>query len=148
VLVEEVMQTDPVTCPFDASVQTAAVRMLERDVGSVIVRRDGNPYGIVTETDALHAGAATKRPFADIPIRRVVSHPLVTVTGETTVRTAIRRMNDEGIKKLPVVEGVELRGIVTSTDVAAHYNDFVAEAHALDERRNRWEATKQDLGEF
>jgi len=147
-LVEELMETDVVTSDFEGSLQTAAVRMLEHGVGSVIVVRDGNPYGIVTETDALHAGAATKRPFVDIRLARVASHPLVTTTGDTTVRTAVDRMREHDIKKLPVVEDLELRGIVTRTDIAVHYNEFVAEAHQLDDRRERWEARRQDIDEF
>jgi CBS domain-containing protein len=148
VLVDSLMQTEVVTCALDASLQTAAVRMLDRGVGSVIVLRDGDPYGIVTETDALHAGAATERPFVEIPIERAVSHPLVTVTGDATVRTAVSRMQEHGVKKLAVVDGLDLRGIVTRTDVVTHYEDFVAEAHALDDRQVRWEARKQDVDEF
>ncbi|MFB6102430.1 MAG: CBS domain-containing protein [Haloplanus sp.] len=147
-LVEDLMVTELVTCERDASLQTAAERMLERGVGSVIVLRGGNPYGIVTETDALQAGATTKRPFVDVSVERAVSHPLVTTTGDTTIRTAVNRMKEHDIKKLPVVDGTTLRGLVTRTDIVSHYDDFIAEAHALDQRREQWEARKQDIDEF
>ncbi|MFB6195137.1 MAG: CBS domain-containing protein [Haloplanus sp.] len=139
-LVRDVMVTDVVTCGPDTSLRTAGRRMLDADVGSVVVVDDGVPVGIVTETDALRAGVLTDRPFDGVAIREVASGPLVTVAPETTVRKAVDRMKDEGVKRLPVVDDGDLVGIVTRTDVAAHYGAFVREAHALDARREDWES--------
>lgn len=147
-LVEELMTTDPVTCGPDATLRTAGERMLDRGVGSVVVVRDAVPVGILTETDAVRAGVGTDRPFDDIAVREVASHPVVTTTADVTARKAVRRMKDEGIKKLPVVEGDELLGIVTRGDVASHYHEIVREAQALDERRDDWERRRTDPDEF
>jgi CBS domain-containing protein len=147
-LVEDVMTTDIATCDATASVQAAAEVMLDRGVGSVVVVRDGAPFGILTETDALHAGVATNRPFEEIPVEAACSRPLVTITGEKTIRAAVSRMADNGIKKLVVVEDLECRGIVTRSDVAANYSEFVREAHELEATRARWEARKADIDEF
>lgn len=147
-LVEDLMSTDIVTCSYDASVQAAVVQLLEESVGSVIVTRDGEPMGIVTETDSLVAGASLKRPFDEIPVQKVVSRPLVTTTGDTTVRKAVNRMNANDIKKLPVVEELELRGIITVTDIAASYSDVLQEARESAAQRERWEARKTDIDEF
>jgi CBS domain-containing protein len=145
VLVEDVMTEEVVTCSFGASLQTAAERMLSAGVGSVVVRRAGDPVGIVTETDALHAGAATGEPFTEIPVSEVLSHPLVTIGGDATVRRAVERMKDEDVKKLPVVEDLDLRGIVTRTDVLFHFGESIREAHALDARRDRWQSRDWEL---
>lgn len=147
-LVEDVMSTDTVTCEYDSSVRTAVVQLLEQNVGSTIVVRDGEPMGIVTETDALLAGVSSRRPFHEIPIADAVSHPLITTTGDTTIRKAIERMTAEGIKKLPVVDGLELEGILTITDVATHYTDIKEEARMVAAQRERWEARKADIDEF
>jgi CBS domain-containing protein len=147
-LVEDIMTTDLVTCAHDAALQTAVVRLVENRVGSVILLRDGDPTGIVTETDALRAGAVTERPFVEIAARDAASSPLVTTPADASVRKAVGRMRDHGIKKLPVVDGVELTGIVTHSDVAVHYNDFVREIHDMDRQRERWEARKADVDEF
>lgn len=147
-LVEDLMTTELVTCDFEASLMTAATRMLENRVGSVIVRRDGDPFGIITETDALSAGVSADLPFGEIPVESVVSHPLVTTSPDTTLRMAVDRMTEHEIKKLAVVDGLTLEGIVTRTDIVAHYGDFINEAHALDDRQERWEARKQDIDEF
>ena len=147
-LVEELMTTDIVTCEYGESLQAAVVRLLKEQVGSVIVVRGGEPMGIVTETDSLLAGASSKRPFHEIPIAKVVSHPLITITREKTIRTAVGRMKEENIKKLPVVDGLELEGIITLTDIATNHSEIMQEARTLAEQRDRWEARKADIDEF
>ncbi|MFB6133153.1 MAG: CBS domain-containing protein [Halanaeroarchaeum sp.] len=147
-LVEDLMTTDIVTCDYEASLQTAVVRMLEADVGSVIVEREGDPVGIVTETDSLMAAAASERPLPEIPVAKVLSHPLITIQPGVSVTTAVDRMKEEGVKKLPVADGIELEGIVTLSDVAANCSEIVREARHETEMRNRWEARKADIDEF
>lgn len=61
-LVQELMTTDVVTCDADATLRQAVGLLLEHGVGSVILTSDeGNPTGIITETDALRAGYETDR---------------------------------------------------------------------------------------
>lgn len=139
-LVEDLMSTDVVTCQYDASLQTAVVTLLEANVGSVIVIGDGKPTGIVTETDSLYAGASRQQPFHEIAIESVASQPLITTTSDETIRKAIQRMKANEIKKLPVVEDLEVKGIITLTDVAMHHSDILQEARELCEQRERWEA--------
>lgn len=147
-LVEDLMTTDVVTCEYEADLQTAVVRLLEKRVGSVIVMLDGDPTGIVTETDALRAGAAANRPFSEIPVDKVYSSPLVTVPEGVTIRKAVNRMKENQIKKLPVVDGIELKGIVTTSDVALHHDDALKEAHEIEERREKWKAINDILDEL
>ncbi len=134
------MTRELVTCDAGASLRPAVERMLDADVGSVIVTRHSDPLAICTETDVLRATAATGRPLEDLPLRRVASHPLVTTTPGATVRRAVRTMTDNGIKKLPVVDGTDLVGIVTQSDIVAHYGDFVREAQRLDAEADAWNA--------
>ena len=137
-LVEEAMTTDLVTCPVEASVRDGVERMLRNHVGSVIVREADTPTGIVTETDCLHAGFVTEAPFEEIPIRTVMNRPLHTIQPERTLRRATGRMHDEGIKKLVVVDGMDLVGIITTQDVIAAYHDLKAEIHDLVKSDRRW----------
>lgn len=138
-LVRDVMIEDVVSIPVDASLKAAVKRMLDAGTGSVIVTEDGTPAGIVTETDAMIAGSVTDLPFAEIAVRRVASAPLKTVGPEATLRTAVERMRENDVKKLPVVAGLELVGIVTMTDVVDNYAAIVREAHEQDRQREGWE---------
>jgi CBS domain-containing protein len=110
----------------------AAGQMLHNGVGSVIVMNDGTPAGIITEMDALRVGYGTNRPFENVPVRKVMSRPLVTIEPNKTVQTAIGRMETEGIKKLPVVSGFDLVGIVTMSDIVRNHGELLTEARNLE----------------
>jgi CBS domain-containing protein len=137
-LVEEAMTTDLVTCPVGESIRGGVERMLRNHVGSVIVREENTPAGIATETDCLHAGFVADAPFGEIPIRTAMSSPLTTIQPERTLRRATERMHDEGVKKLVVVDGMDLVGIVTTQDVIEAYHDLKAEIHDLVRADQAW----------
>lgn len=131
------MSTDLVTCEFDASLRTVAGRMVDRRVGSVLVYRDGDAAGIVTETDLIGAEYRTRRPLSEIRASTAMSQPLVTVEGDRTLRRATERMAAEGVKKLPVADDLTVVGIVTLTDVTYHFSDIKREIHELEQRSFR-----------
>ena len=130
--VKELMSRELVTVPVGATMKGAAGQMLHNGVGSVIVMNDGTPAGIVTEMDALRVGYATNRPFEKVPVQKVMSRPLVTIEPIKTVRTAIGRMHKEGVKKLPVVSGFDLVGIVTMSDIILNHGELLNEARSLE----------------
>jgi len=126
-LVSEGMSTELVTCPVGAPLQDGVGKMVERRVGSVVITDEGAPVGIVTETDALYAGYVTERPFTEIPIEKVASDSLVTIAPEKSLRRATQRMDEEGVKKLVVVEDLDVVGILTTQDIVDNYHEIKAE---------------------
>jgi len=130
--VKELMSRELVTVPVGATMKGAAGQMLHNDVGSVIVMNDETPAGIVTEMDALRVGYAANRPFDQVPVRKVMSRPLVTIEPTKTVQTAIGRMRKEDVKKLPVVSGFDPVGIVTMTDIILNHGELLNEARSLE----------------
>ncbi|WP_338738178.1 CBS domain-containing protein [Haloplanus salilacus] len=145
-LVEELMQTDIVTSDIEGTVRAAVEQMLRNHVGSVVVVDDGNPTGIVTETDILKIGYGTERCFGDIPLERAMSRPLVTIAPDKSIRAAMRTMRTENVKKLPVQDGIDLVGILTMVDVTRAYNDIVKEIHAMEQPVGFSEAELRGLG--
>jgi len=139
-LVKELMSTDVVTVDVDATVDEAVERVLVNDVGSVVVIEDGNPTGIVTESDALEAALRSGRPLAEIPVAKLHHNPVVTTSPDRTVQGVARRMADQGIKKVPVMDDLDLVGIVTLSDVVWHLSDLRAEAAETDAVHERWES--------
>jgi len=130
--VKELMSREIVTVPVGATMKGVAGQMLHNDVGSVIVMNDGTPAGIVTEMDALRVGYATNRPFEKVPVRKVMSRPLVTIEPTKTIQTLIGRMRTEDVKKLPVVSGFDLEGIITMTDIILNHGELLNEARNLE----------------
>jgi len=112
--VKEIMKKNVITIDESMSVQEAAQMMTDANVGCVIVTRKNNPVGIITERDFTRIAAEGKPLFSELS--RVMSCPLITVSPEETVWDAAEIMRVKGIHKLPVQEGDEIVGIVTTTD--------------------------------
>jgi CBS-domain-containing membrane protein len=85
----------------------------------------------------------TEQPFSEIPAEDVMSHPLLTVEPDTTLRKAIARMEAEAVKKLAVLDGLDLVGVVSLTDLAYHYGDLVEEIQAIEQAHGDWIADNE-----
>ncbi|WP_232702904.1 CBS domain-containing protein [Halobacterium wangiae] len=136
--VADAMTNEVVTVAAEASLHAAAGRMLTEGVGSVVVTREGNPAGILTEADFVAAGHEHDRPFGEIPVYAAASSPLVTIGPTATLRAAAAKMSEERIKRLPVAEGIDLVGIVTATDLLAAQGDLDAESRRYLREREEW----------
>jgi CBS domain-containing protein len=145
-LVEEVMSREVVSRDRSVSLREIAGAMIEERVGSVIVDDEGAPTGIVTETDLVRAVYVSERPFREISAEDVMSSPLLTVEPDTTLRKAIARMEAEAVKKLAVLDGMDLLGVVSLTDLAYHYGDLVEEIQAIEQAHGDWVADTDRFG--
>lgn len=133
------MSKDVVTCSEDATLREAVGELREHGVGSVIVlSAEGNPTGIVTESDALQAGYETDRPFSEIRISDLSHRAVVTASPNETVQHVARRMADEGVKKVPVLDDLDLVGMITLTDVVWHLSDLRSEAAEFATVDQKW----------
>lgn len=130
--VSELMTPSVIAISDAETIRAASKRMIRYGVGSIIVVAEGNPVGIVTQTDVMEAGAATDEPFSKLPVQKVMTSPVVTVRPTATVREAVELMEEHGVKHLPVADG-ELRGMVTTSDVVMHHEELVTEFEALRE---------------
>ncbi|WP_313694513.1 CBS domain-containing protein [Halorarum halobium] len=138
-LVREVMSPEPVTVAADATLREAVERMLRERVGSVLLTRDGDPAGILTETDALRGAYRAERSLAAVPAAAAATEGLVTVPPTATTRRAVELMRDDGVKKLVVTEGLDAVGVVTTTDLAHNQPALLREAHEIESGRGDWE---------
>ncbi len=114
--VKDIMTKNVITIDGAESIQEAAQMMTDANVGCVIVTKKDNPVGIITERDFVTKIAAEGRPlFTDVS--EIMSLPLTTVNPDDTVWDAAEIMRVKGIHKLPVQEGTQIVGIVTTTDL-------------------------------
>ncbi len=133
------MSTEVVTVPLDATVADAVDRLLDNGIGSVIVvDADGNPAGIVTESDVLRVARETGQPLGDIGVEAVGHGAVVTTTPSKSVATVARLMADEGVKKIPVIDGIDLVGMVTLTDIVWHLSTLRQELADAEALRDEW----------
>ena len=116
--VEDVMVKEVITIDENSTVKEAAEVMNKFEIGCLIAVRKGKAMGIVTERDLLKRVIAEAKDAAKTKVKDVMSSPLVVVEPGTDLEEAVRLMFQMKIKKLPVVEGKRLVGLVSLTDIA------------------------------
>jgi len=142
--VQELMTTDVVTVSADGTLRGAVHELLSEQVGSVIVVDDeGHPAGIITETDVLHAGYQSGDRLADIAVADLSHRPVITTKPTATVQTVARKMADEEVKKVPVMDDLDLVGIITLTDIVWHLSEIRKEATALEDAHSQWSPNEE-----
>jgi CBS domain-containing protein len=109
--------TDVLKIDASATVFDALTKVVEKNVGSILVTEDDKVVGIMTERDYLRKVAIHGRTSHDTQVREIMSSPLVYVTPETTIEESMAIMTDRRIRHLPVVENDEVVGIVSIGDV-------------------------------
>ena len=105
---------------IDASVTVfdAIKRMVEANVGSLLVTENGKLSGIVTERDYLRRVTLEGRKETETPVREIMTSPLVYVTPETSIEECMAVMTERRIRHLPVMgENRETLGVVSIGDV-------------------------------
>lgn len=137
-LVRVLMTDSVITVSRDTTVRSAVKTMLEAGAGSVIVADQTAPVGIFTGTDALIVAYECDCPFSEITVEEGMTADIVTGEPDMTVREAARRLNEAGIEKLPIVQDMELVGIVTLNDIVREHTNLLKEAYGLDVRRRKW----------
>jgi CBS domain-containing protein len=102
----------------NASVLDAVRRMVDFNVGSLLVTDDGRDIGIVTERDYLRRVTLEGRDERVTQVREIISSPLIVVTPQTTVEECMALMTDRRIRHVPVVGGDgEVVGLVSIGDL-------------------------------
>jgi CBS domain-containing protein len=118
----EVMTKAVVTAPRDATLGAIAELMRDRNVGSVVICDEGRPHALITDRDvALSVADGAGR---DEQAEGRTGRPLVTGEAEMDVEEAAALMVQHGIRRLPVLSGGELAGIVTLDDLAVRAGDL------------------------
>jgi CBS domain-containing protein len=117
--VREVMTSHPVTLSSDASLIEAAKRMRDNDIGDVlIVEADGRLRGIVTDRDMVVRGLADERDARSTTIGDVCSPDLVAVGADEDADRAVQLMRERAVRRIPVVDGGQLVGVISLGDMA------------------------------
>jgi CBS domain-containing protein len=99
------------------TIQTTAQTMSAHDVGAVLVQAGSRLVGLVTDRDlAVRGLAAGLGP--DTPVRDVTSDQLVTVGVDDPVDAAVQVMRDAAVRRVPVLDGDVVAGIVSIGDLA------------------------------
>ena len=113
---KDVMIKNVKTISPSATMAEAAKAMKKNRIGSLVVVKGNRPVGIITERDLAYKIIAEEQSL-DMKVREVMTKDLKTVQPEKSIKDAARLMAAHVIRRLPVVEGGKLVGIITIEDI-------------------------------
>lgn len=117
--VSDLMSSNVVSLAPEDTV-THAARMLERhNLGALpVCGADGKLRGIVTDRDIVLRCIASENPPEEMRVREVMTRNIVSVAPGDDVRAATRLMASEQVRRLPVVDGQKIVGMLSLADMA------------------------------
>jgi len=121
--VRELMTTEPTTVEPKATLGEVATLMKQQDCGSIPVIEGGRLIGIVTDRDIVVRGVAAGKDPKTQRVSEVMSSNPVTIGPDDDVADAEKKMADRQIRRLPVVEGGKLVGIIVTAQIARAGNE-------------------------
>ena len=121
--IRDLMTSNPTTCEPSTTVVDVARVMRDEDVGPVPIVEGGRLAGIVTDRDIVLRVVAEGRDPSSTTAGEIVSGDLVTVQPDTNLDEALQLMAERQVRRLPVVEGGQLVGIVAQADIARAADD-------------------------
>jgi CBS domain-containing protein len=101
----------------DATVFDAIRLMAEKNIGALPVITGGRLVGIFTERDYTRKVALMGKTSKETRVREVIAREILTVTPDDSVEDCMRLMTENRVRHLPVVEGVNVVGIISIGDL-------------------------------
>ena len=116
----EIMTPSAEWCPEDATAADIAQRLAQQDIGAVpVCGPDGKLCGVVTDRDlAIRVVAEAKDPL-QVTARDIIDRgEVVTIGADDSIEETIRTMKEHAVRRLPVIDGHDLVGMVSQADIA------------------------------
>lgn len=111
------MTDDVECCTLLDNMYEVAVKMKELNVGAIPIVDEEKLVGMITDRDIVVRGVAEKNP-GSTKVEKIMSDKLITAYADMTTKEALQLMAQHQIRRLPVVEGEELIGMVSLGDFA------------------------------
>ena len=116
--VRDVMTPYPAAVSADTTLADTARLMRDKDIGDVLVTRGDRLVGIVTDRDVTVGATAEGLDPTQTPVEVCLSSDLVVVGASDDVDDALRALRDHAIRRVPVVDGDIVVGIVSIGDLS------------------------------
>lgn len=117
ILIREAMTKNVTTVSGEMPVNEAAKIMEKNNIGSVIVVEGKSPVGIVTERDITYRVVALDKKPGTVNLSKIMSKSIKAIGPDATLTEASKIMAKYNIRRLPVIEGKDLIGIITNKDI-------------------------------
>lgn len=142
--VSDILSSSIVTVDIESSLADAVEKMLGDDVGSAVVTNDSGPRAMLTEYDVLEATYRTDDPLSTIPVRAAATAPLISIGPSASARRAAEKMDEHGVHRLVVVDGLDVVGVVSTTDLIRNYTGIREDARRHADAEYEW-LTREEM---
>ena len=136
--VMDAMSVNPVVANEEMPLQECVKLMLKKKVGSIIITKGPRMVGIITEKDIVQKVVAKGKDAGKLKVKDVMTKGVKTIKPNVDIYKAILKMRKKKLKKLPVVVGKELIGMLTINDIIRiqpNLMDYLVEKFHVKEMR-------------
>ena len=114
------------------TVKSAAQQMRQHGIGALVVKSDEDIKGIISDRDIVYAVSRRGEAAISLAVSHVMSHAVVTVSPDDSLKRAMGLMVRHRVRDLPVMADGELVGVVSMGDVAKYrLEDLETESNVL-----------------
>jgi CBS domain-containing protein len=113
VTVDSIARMPIPTVNSSETVSEIASLMVNGNIGAVIVMRDNEPLGIVTERDLVRKVIYARKDSREIVAQEIMTSPLITISFDRSVEEALDIMQHNHVRRLVVLKGESMVGLLT-----------------------------------
>jgi CBS domain-containing protein len=124
---KDLMKTIVKTVRKDVKLLEATKMMKDFNVSSLVVEpeNDGDTFGIITRKDIVETIVMDPTGGISFTVDDVMTKPALTVSSKLSISNCHQMMRMVGIRRMPVVDGTELVGILSNTDIFTKLADEI-----------------------
>lgn len=123
---QEIMARDPETVAPEAPLTEVAAIMRDADTGMVPVTEGEELHGIVTDRDIVVRVLAEGRSPDECAARDVCTSDPLTAAPSDDVQQVVRQMRQADVRRIPVVDGRRVVGVISLGDLAIELDESSA----------------------
>ena len=115
--IRDIMEKNVVTIDHDSSVLDAARLLNEKKISFLVIMKNNEPIGVVTESDFVRKFVVEEKVASKTQLSEIMSYKFRSVTPSTEIEDAVQKMLNNKIRRLVVLDEGKLAGVVTQTDL-------------------------------
>jgi CBS domain-containing protein len=120
----DIMSQDADCVQASQSILDAAKQLADRDVGAMpICGDDDRLKGMLTDRDIVVKVLAQGKDPSSTKVSELAEGKPVTIGADDSIEEALRTMSEHKVRRLPVIDGHELIGIISQADIARNLDD-------------------------
>jgi len=117
--IRDIMEKNVIIIGHDKTVLDAACLMKENEISFLVVLKNEEPIGVVTESDFVRKLVVNDKVASKVPLSEIMSYKFRSVESTTEIEDAVQKMLNNKIRRLLVIDDGKLVGVITQTDLTS-----------------------------